>query len=901
MLNVFSAMFDRLQKWRAGTTQEPAPAEKTAHGQKSSASLAEQREPESRNEISRMAEKMLDDPQFAFALRVLVANCNAIRVTWTPTVEGNQRADDLAEHTDKLWRRTRRDLGELIKHGRVAYEKVHKYNKATQNLEIRKLVPLPYDETEMQLDESGNFSGIELSGGKQPVELEAWKSYWTALDATPTRPHGRSRFLGAPHEVFKERREVRELRKEFLRRFSMGLAKAHVNPTGKDPQTGQPFNNMERVGREWENARAGGIFVMSNKPGPSGAGFAEDIEMFPEPKGSGPLDATLDTLAVDVLRSLGMPEKTIMEGSAVGSYALVTQQMLILNSVCEEIVEQDSENFQEYVADKQAEDNFPESEGVEIQGNFLRLSEAPTGLVAELVQSLLSHPELVGAILQGLVDIPALLESAGIPVTPQAEQVLERVAASLAAMRAGAAQQQEGGSQPARPFPLSADLANTGEKVPTVEGLGEAAQQRLAAILGRVKTRVAELARQGLPQREVVNDLEILDALAELELLLRDVRIGARILGMVSIWSPGVSPNPNPELLPGGYTVDIPGQTEAVEVIDLSQPLTWSNERRGGEVMMEVNLPQLMSLFKQSNPEFYVERGGPNEIAGRVAGFDEFIRSNPATDVIASEVYLVDPSTGRSVGADHDGPVKVEFSNGRHRVAWMLEQGMQSARIRVPTDQVPVFRRVFSGTTRPVLAPSLPEGFQFPALEKAHRFLEQKGVLPSDDGESLTEQERRSRVQITTNTNLREWDVEEVRNQMAKAIEEGEAEQSFVERVNYWAEAKESELRTQFRTHTKTAYLQGKEATLETPALKEAFPYVLFVATRDNRVRPHHWALNGKLFKRGSRAHNLALKILGEYNCRCDLIQISEQMRERRGLSVTDYADLPIEVKQQVE
>ena len=64
----------------------------------------------------------------------------------------------------------------------------------------------PVRETDLVLGPEGDFEGIDLVLGTSRPRIPAEKSWWLALDATLTEPHGKSQYLGAPRETFRNGR-----------------------------------------------------------------------------------------------------------------------------------------------------------------------------------------------------------------------------------------------------------------------------------------------------------------------------------------------------------------------------------------------------------------------------------------------------------------------------------------------------------------------------------------------------------------------------------------------------------------------------------------------------------------------------------------------------------------------
>jgi hypothetical protein len=375
--------------------------------------LAELRTPEAKD-VAELSERMRRDYQVQLAELVLVANLKAAHVTIS-VIGGDERAALLASHLQRLWDSSLTGMTAAIGDGRVAYEKIWDYDPDANLSHIRKLEPLPFRLTSMRLTEQGEFNGIDLTARPEPLSIPPEKSWWLALDPTAGEPHGRSRYVGAPHEVWKERREAIRLRKLFLKRFAVRAGVAHIPPTVED-ERGQLIDNFEATGKAIDELLAGGMLLFPNTRDPQG-NYEYDYTDPPSTLDPSPIDTVIDGLDAEQLRAFGVPEKTVIEGQAVGSFAMVSQQMLILYAVVEGLLSQFVDSFQKYIIDKVVEANYCRLTAPRITASYIPLTQQPNSLLADLVRSILTAPQLSPLVASGAIDLPQMLEDAGIPVT----------------------------------------------------------------------------------------------------------------------------------------------------------------------------------------------------------------------------------------------------------------------------------------------------------------------------------------------------------------------------------------------------------------------------------------------------------------------------------------------------
>lgn len=394
-------------------------------GSVSAPALASLVRPEPRD-VGALASEMERDYQVQLAVLVLKANIQSVPVTVT-TDSDAPRAQTLAQQLQSLWHAHLVQMLDCIGRGRVAFEKCWAYSEAANVNFIEKLDPLPFEQSEMQLDERGRYRGIRLKVRQdEPIELDAEKTWWLALDPTPLEPHGRSRYLGAPQEVWRDRRETRKRLGMFINRFVVRGGVAYAPETETD-EYGRVHDAMQITQELIENLYAGGSVVFPNVwvNGPGGTSHrAYEFTESPTTLDPTPLLGVLDAGDTAQLRAFGIPEKTLTEGDSVGSFAMVKQQTLALYAVIEGILSQCVGSFQRYVIDKSIDVNWLPDEHVRIVAAFPKLTERPDGIVSQAVQGLLTAGSTNELVASGAVDLPSLFAQAGIALTPAAQEKL---------------------------------------------------------------------------------------------------------------------------------------------------------------------------------------------------------------------------------------------------------------------------------------------------------------------------------------------------------------------------------------------------------------------------------------------------------------------------------------------
>ena len=407
-----------------------------SYGSKSGETLASLRERE--QSVAALVKDMQRDPYVVLADRVLTANIKSAQVT-VSTESPDRRTRLLASTLEAIWFRHLKQFTQVFSYGRVAQEIVWAALPGVGLDVVKSLDELPYEKTGLKLD-GGEFDGITFEGwvdeSGKPQHLEPLYSWWLAIDAKPLAPHGQSRYLGAMQAVWEERKEAIQRRRTFLRHYALGELIL------KGPQWEERDGQRVDVWREFTNsarsAEAGDVLCYdpgqeTNTDGTTRPKFEIQKDSSPAKDGS-PLLLITDKLGEEILLAAGIPPKTVVEGDAVGSFALVTQQMLILLATVEDLLSQIGESFQTNVVDKARHLN-----GVgAIKWNFTPLTQRKDDLAIELVKAWLTTPALSPILTSGAVDIPAMLDLVGIPVSADIAGRLQAMGQTAAAAQQSA-------------------------------------------------------------------------------------------------------------------------------------------------------------------------------------------------------------------------------------------------------------------------------------------------------------------------------------------------------------------------------------------------------------------------------------------------------------------------------
>lgn len=810
--------------------------------------LAE-REPK---DMAGVVDEMQKDYQVALAFRTMKAIIKSAQVTIT--VEDaesldpvtRERAQWVADQCHALFLDRWSAMLDCIPYGRVAFEKVWGQGHYGCYY-LADLDPLPYRQTEMMVttaeheDGAGRFAGIRLTvDGHDPLKLNDGKSWWLSLDPDAVNPYGKSRFMGAPHAVYQRRKLQFEREDQFEDKLLFNGAIAHVPD---DPIVEGDFNYDPKAALDDAMAdfRAGGIVQLSNERSKGGEGeYLWDVNLPEGMADAGPIINLIGMTDVHMLRAFGILEKTLIEGAEVGSYALVSIQMLIVRAVCDEIFDQIKKSFQKYVLDKVSEVNALPP----LKINAPNLAQIPDSLLIEIVKALLTVPALSPLAASGALDIMALLESAGLPLSDNARTVIEEMVAKLKTMPvataapSGPASPETGTpTDPLNPAaPVVADIASTAMNGAQVSSLLEIIQLITGKLIPLAAGHATILAAFPGLTTDQVN------------------RIMAPLKTFETPPPPGgtfanpQNPGDGNDLLAGLPTLD-----ELIEAANEEAASLWDDlldvlarlHQTGGHESpyhAEAILNQLRELQADTLT------------AGRLLGM-----CSPWRPDLSSP-----PKGSRSIQRPMVSPIRM--ANGQPIL--MSLEGINSD---------------FAGGASIV---------RYPFLGDALAWLKEKKLATADQVKSMAALDKTSVFTVAGVNSIPK--LQELRNEVARSLETGESFYNFRKRLGDKLSGTRAQQETVYRTNTKQAYVAGMEKTLDDPDVSEAFSYVLYAATTDNRTRSAHWQLDGFICSRKDPAYAVLKAAVSDWNCRCALITLNKRQAESRGIKT--YNDLPAAV-----
>ena len=361
--------------------------------------------------VAELVRRIEEDYQFRLGRLVIASLIQRTPVT-VQADSDDPAARALADSLTALWRQTLPDALDAFGHGRASFEK--RFGAYDEQLGIRPLKALdllPYDRTEPVTTPAGGFGGVRLADGDGPVTLSPEHCWLFTLDASAEHPHGRSRYLGAPLAVWRQRRRNERHLDVWLDKFALGhgVARAPARyPAGGDPDA----NPMQDMADMLEALRAGGVAVLDSATDEDGRPLF-DYDPPPSGQHAGPLENRRRQLDAAALRSLGIPERALTQDEATGSLAMAQVHWQVLATTCEGILAQVVVGYQRYVVDAAVALNFAPPRRPKLTVVAQPVHDDRRALMVGLAEKLLTG---AASPLLDQVDVRRVLELAGVPV-----------------------------------------------------------------------------------------------------------------------------------------------------------------------------------------------------------------------------------------------------------------------------------------------------------------------------------------------------------------------------------------------------------------------------------------------------------------------------------------------------
>jgi len=439
--------------------------------------------------LKELVDRIESDTQFLLgklAIKALVCSAKV-----SIECDDAYRAD--ADQLTALWEKSISDAFECFGFGRTVFEK--RYGPyANGRRPIVGLDPLPFEDTEMVLDDAGQFTGVRVKTSSETLTLDAACVWWCALDATPKEPHGRSRYRGAPLKVWKWRQQSDKNWEIYENKHALGhgLIRApsrypdnmdRGGDVGEINAGGTVADPMSDAMAMLDVLKSGGSAVLPSEYDPKTNQPYFSYEPPTTRMDASPIENRRRVLDAMALRSLGVPERAVTQDEATGSYGMAEVHRKVLANTCEEILQQILTSFQEGVVDPWAKQNYGDS--VKFFVVSQPIVDESKQLVVDVIKAIITGQSPMAEAL----DIAKLLEIADLPASENIGEVLEKVFKQISAASA-----PQPGFGPPSPFPrlaslrrLAADKSNAPPINDTWEDVAEQAVKETTDLADKIK------------------------------------------------------------------------------------------------------------------------------------------------------------------------------------------------------------------------------------------------------------------------------------------------------------------------------------------------------------------------------------------------------------------------------
>jgi hypothetical protein len=395
--------------------------------------------------LDRLVDSMRKDYQFQLAERTLRSLVEAVTVSIE--VDGDEKAQALADNLTKRWKESRPKSLEAIAFGRQLFERWYEWDATAEMMFVAPMTAVPFSHSEICIDPDDGAIGAKVKGKGDSIPLEPDRVWWFALDPTEIEPHGRSRFLGAPLEVWKDRRTLEKQGDVWRSRYALGTGviyapseypKTPIKGAGVANEidvNGRPTDPLEDAQAMVENKQSGGFFVLPSESDASGKPFWR-VEQLPEVEDAAALANELKRLDDAALSSMGIPPRAITQDSSVGSLAMSQTHLEVLQNTVQGILFQIVASFQKNIIDPAVQINWPEGSRPTLTLTPQPVGEALRIIINQAVQQIMAAPAVSPLISSGVIDLARMLEIAGVPTgqdIPQKLAAIQQQAATAAA------------------------------------------------------------------------------------------------------------------------------------------------------------------------------------------------------------------------------------------------------------------------------------------------------------------------------------------------------------------------------------------------------------------------------------------------------------------------------------
>jgi len=175
--------------------------------------------------------------------------------------------------------------------------------------------------------------------------------------------------------------------------------------------------------------------------------------------------------------------------------------------------------------------------------------------------------------------------------------------------------------------------------------------------------------------------------------------------------------------------------------------------------------------------------------------------------------------------------------------------------------------------------------------DEAVKYFAEKLTLTAKEFNKLAEEYRTFAFTVSGYTSL--GILKAFQAKLTEAVANGTTEATFRQEINdFLSESGYDPISSWaaeniFRTNLQTAYNVGAYQEMTSEGALKARPYWMYEAVEDERTRPTHLAMNGKVFPADSPIWDMWYPPNG-FRCRCGVVSLSQREVDAMGVAVED-------------
>lgn len=386
-------------------------------------------------DISKIVAEMRADDIFKLGVQVIRSKIEgaSVSIDAVEVAPGEEAVvESIVGNLRQLWDRVAGKTIEGLEYGHIGFEQVWRWSVAGGYYALADLFAIPFYQSHAVISDDGCFEAVHVGPDEGGVTLPRRFVWWFANEEAADNINGTSIYSGGPTKILGLRKTHEEFEKVFISRFSLGTAYGYAP---SEPSAGGRFgkgqsgeiNNQAQLRDpmgEFEKAvadvYAGGFLLMAGDRDKNGNRLFEFNEGR-ELKDATAIENRGKSLDVRALRSIGIPERSIIQDSDVGTQALAEAHGSILDSVCNGFLSQITASFQRDVIGEAVRINGLRSR---LEVSFIKIGDRASEQAAQILDGALKSP-VPPSLAMIALDIERLIEGSGLPLADGARERIQ--------------------------------------------------------------------------------------------------------------------------------------------------------------------------------------------------------------------------------------------------------------------------------------------------------------------------------------------------------------------------------------------------------------------------------------------------------------------------------------------